>query len=37
MRIGIDIDNTLTDVQDKLTNAALKYAKSLKKIIKLVK
>lgn len=32
MRIGIDIDNTLTNVQDKLTNAAFQYAKSLKKI-----
>lgn len=26
MRIGIDIDDTMTDIKDKLTNAALKYA-----------
>ena len=32
MRIGIDIDDTLTDVQDKLTDAAFQYAKSLNKI-----
>ena len=32
MRIGIDIDNTLTDVQNKLTQAARLYAESLKKL-----
>lgn len=31
MRIGIDIDDTITNIKDKLTNAALKYAKSLNK------
>lgn len=31
MRIGIDIDDTLTDIKDKLTNAAKKYAISLNK------
>jgi len=31
MRIGIDIDDTLTDIKDKLTNAAVEYAKSLGK------
>ena len=31
MRIGIDIDDTLTDIKDKLTNAAFKYAKSINK------
>lgn len=31
MRIAIDIDNTMTNIKDKLTNAAIKYAKSLKK------
>jgi len=31
MRIGIDIDDTLTDIKDKLTNAAVEYAKSLNK------
>ncbi len=33
MRIGIDIDNTLTDIEDDLMKAALTYAKSLGKII----
>lgn len=31
MRIGIDIDDTITNIKDKLTNAALEYAKSLNK------
>ena len=31
MRIGIDIDDTMTNIKDKLTNAAIKYAKSLNK------
>ena len=31
MRIGIDIDDTLTDIKDKLANAAFEYAKSLNK------
>ena len=31
MRIGIDIDDTLTDIKDKLTNAAKEYAISLNK------
>lgn len=34
MIIGIDIDNTLTEVQDKLNEAAFKYAKELGKEIK---
>lgn len=33
MRIGIDIDDTLTNIKDKLTNAAFEYAKSLNKCI----
>lgn len=33
MRIGIDIDDTLTDIKDKLTNAAFEYAKSLNKSV----
>lgn len=33
MRIGIDIDDTLTNIKDKLNNAALEYAKSLNKSI----
>ncbi len=33
MRIGIDIDNTLTDIEDDLMKAAFDYAKSLNKII----
>ena len=33
MRIGIDIDNTLTDVQAELNLAAYNYAKSLGKNI----
>lgn len=32
MRIGIDIDNTLTDIEDELENAVKIYAKSLGKI-----
>ena len=31
MRIGIDIDDTLTNIKDKLTKAARNYAISLKK------
>ena len=31
MRIGIDIDDTMTSIKDKLTNAAIQYAKSLNK------
>ena len=31
MRIGIDIDDTLTDVKDELYEACKKYAKSLGK------
>ena len=31
MRIGIDLDDTLTDIKDKLESAALKYANSLNK------
>ena len=34
MRIGIDIDDTLTDIKDKLTNAAKEYAISLNKNVK---
>ena len=33
MRIGIDIDDTMTDIKEKLTKAAIKYAKSLNKDI----
>lgn len=33
MRIGIDIDNTLTDIEDELEKAAFDYAKSLNKNI----
>lgn len=33
MRIGIDIDDTMTDIKDQLTSAAVKYAKSLNKNI----
>ena len=33
MRIGIDIDDTMTDIKDKLTNAAYEYAKRLGKDI----
>lgn len=33
MRIGIDIDNTLTDIEDDLMKAAFDYAKSLNKTI----
>ena len=33
MRIGIDIDDTMTDVKDKLTKAAANYAKRLNKDI----
>ena len=35
MRIGIDIDNTLTNVKDKLKDAAYNYAISLGKDIKM--
>lgn len=31
MRIGIDIDDTLTDIKEQLTNAAFDYAKTLNK------
>lgn len=31
MRIGIDIDDTLTDIRKKLNNAAFEYAKTLNK------
>ena len=31
MRIGIDIDDTMTNIKDKLTNSAIQYAKSLNK------
>ena len=31
MRIGIDIDDTMTDIKEKLTKATIKYAKSLNK------
>ena len=31
MRIGIDIDDTLTEIKDQLTNKAIEYAKSLGK------
>ena len=37
MRIGIDIDDTLTNVKDKLIEAGEKYAKSLGKDIKVDK
>lgn len=33
MKIGIDIDNTLTDIEDDLMKAAFDYAKSLNKTI----
>lgn len=33
MKIGIDIDDTLTNIKDKLTNAAFEYAKSLNKSV----
>ena len=33
MRIGIDIDDTMTDIKEELTKAAIKYAKSLNKDI----
>ena len=29
--IGIDIDDTMTNIKDKLTNSAIQYAKSLNK------
>ncbi len=35
MRIGINIDNTLTDIQKDLNDAAYKYATSLNKQIDL--
>lgn len=34
MRIGIDIDDTLTDIKEQLEAAALQYAKQLGKVIK---
>ena len=36
MRIGIDIDDTMTDIKEKLTKAAIKYAKSLNKDIQTI-
>ena len=33
MRIGIDIDDTLTNIRDRLTDSAFEYAKSLNKSI----
>lgn len=33
MRIGIDIDDTLTDIKEQLTNEAFEYAKMLNKKI----
>ena len=33
MRIGIDIDNTITDIEDELMESAFNYAKSLNKEI----
>lgn len=37
MRIGIDIDDTITNIKDKLTNAAIQYAKSLNKDVQNIK
>ena len=37
MRIGIDIDDTLTDVKDELIEAGEKYARRLGKDIKVDK
>lgn len=37
MNIGIDIDDTLTDVKDELIKAGEKYARSLGKNIKTLK
>ena len=34
MRIGIDIDDTMTNIKDKLNAAAMQYAKSLNKDVK---
>ena len=34
MRIGIDIDDTMTDIKDQLRGAAVEYAKSLNKNIR---
>ena len=31
MRIGIDIDNTITSIEEEITNAAIEYAKQLGK------
>lgn len=31
MRIGVDIDDTLTDIKEQLTNDAFEYAKTLNK------
>ena len=36
MRIGIDIDDTMTEIKEKLTKAAIKYAKSLNKDIQTI-
>lgn len=35
MRIGIDIDDTMTNIKDKLTSAAIQYAKSLNKDVQI--
>lgn len=35
MKIGIDIDDTLTDIRDELKEAALEYARKLGKDVKL--
>ena len=37
MRIGIDIDDTLTNIKDKLEKAAFEYAKSLNKNVQNIK
>ena len=36
MRIGIDIDDTMTNIKDKLTNSAIQYAKSLNKDVQYI-
>jgi len=33
MRIGIDIDDTLTDIKEELDRAAISYAKGIGKLI----
>ena len=32
MKIGIDIDNTLTDIKQQLDDAVYEYAKSINKV-----